>query len=173
MRNKSGVQGLTRQRRNYLMAIWLGLFAMLMIHLGPLISGVQALSSTDAVFLEHASASTAQQHAVAIHEHSADSHAEHAVHAEHVEHTEHAVDYHALMGHHSAPAGAPQWLADLEMCGYCDLLTISPPLVLVLVLALPIVPPIQWLAVLPAPPKPLPAAHSLRHPRAPPFPLLT
>lgn len=155
---------MTRQRRNHLMAIWLGLFAMLMIHVGPLISAVQALSSTDAVFLEHASDSTAQEHAVAMHAHSPNSH---------VEHAEHAVDYHALMGHHSAPAGAPQWLADLEMCGYCDLLTISPPLVLVLVLALPIVPPVQWLAVLPAPPKPLPAAHSLRHPRAPPLPLLT
>ena len=41
------VSGLMRQRRNHLMAIWLGLFAMLMIHGGPLISCTQALSSLD------------------------------------------------------------------------------------------------------------------------------
>lgn len=141
------------------MAIWLGLFAMLMIHVGPLISGTQALVlSHQAVSLE--SDSVVVEH----HQHGsmlvgevigADTRAD-------------AVDYHALMGHHSAPSGAPEWLTNLEMCGYCDLLTVSPPLVLVVLLALPVRPQVQWLAVLPTPPMPLPAAHSLRHPRAPP-----
>ena len=144
-----------RQRRNHLICIWLGLFAMLMIHVGPLISGTQALLVVDAVSIEPTSES-AMQHA------SADTH-------DPAEHAQHSVDHHALMGHHSAPAGAPQWLANLEMCGYCDLLTISPPLVLAPLLFIPIAPQVQWLAVLPTPPKPLAAAHRLSHPRAPPI----
>ena len=148
-----------KQRRTHYMAIWLGLFAMLMIHVGPLISGTQALVlshhsaslESDSVVVEH------HQHATMLVDEmiGADTHAD-------------AVDYHALMGHHSAPSGAPEWLTNLEMCGYCDLLTVSPPLVLVVLLALPVRPQVQWLAVLPTPPMPLPAAHSLRHPRAPP-----
>ncbi len=170
-----------RQRRNHLMAIWLGLFAMLMIHVGPLISGTQALSSLDsdtdfteqhlyeratpaialstlaseAVFAEH------HQHAIML----ADDVVQASAHADH------AVDYHALMGHQKAPEGAPQWLANLEMCGYCDLLTISPPLVLALLQALTVPPAVQWLAVLPTPLRLQLAAHSLRHPRAPPVQL--
>ena len=163
-----------KQRRKDCMAIWLGLFAMLMIHVGPLISGTQALvASHDAVSIEShlyeraTSATTLllltsdtehHQHSAMLIDEDANPHAQ----------TEQTRDFHALMGHQPAPAGAPQWLTNLEMCGYCDLLTVSPPLVLALLLALPVVPPVQWLAVLPAPPRPLAAAHSLRHPRAPP-----
>jgi hypothetical protein len=148
---------LIKQRRNHFMAIWLGLFAMLMIHVGPLISGTQALVVVDTVVAEAA------------------AHHDHAAIAAHdsMEHAQHAVDYHALMGHHSAPADGPQWLANLKMCGYCDLLTVSPPLVLTLLLAFPVTPSVQWLAVLPAPPCLLAVAHSLRHPRAPPVYLFT
>ena len=164
------------------MALWLGLFAMLMIHVGPLISGTQALVvNRDAVTSEH------HVHELAISaparlalERSIDStdHQQHAVmlaaaNADAATQIEQTINYHALMGHQPAPAGAPQWLTNLEMCGYCDLLTVSPPLVLALLLALPVVPSVQWLAVLPAPPRPLPAVHSLRHPRAPPVHLFT
>ena len=169
-----------KQGRNHGIAIWLGLFAMLMVHVGPLISGAQALSSLDSdtdlteqhlyeraapatAFLPLASDTKHHQHAVMLVDESTHSQAQ----------AEKTSDYHALMGHQPAPAGAPQWLANLEMCGYCDLLTVSPPLVLALLLALPVVPPVQWLAVLPAPPRPLPAVHSLRHPRAPPVHLFT
>ncbi len=66
------------------------------------------------------------------------------------EHAEHAVDYHVLMGHQPARLLAPRngWLILKKCCGYCDLLTVSPPLVLALLLALPVVPPVQWLVVL-------------------------
>lgn len=169
-----------KQGRNHGIAIWLGLFAMLMIHVGPLISGTQALividekavhtesplyeRATSAIMhLPLASNTEHHQHAVMLVDESTHSQAQ----------ADKNSDYHALMGHQPAPAGAPQWLTNLEMCGYCDLLTVSPPLVLALLLALPVVPPVQWLAVLPAPPRPLPAVHSLRHPRAPPVLLFT
>ena len=152
-----------RQRRHHLIAIWLGLFAMLMIHVGPLISGAQALLVADVVVWQSTVASVIHHDAAAHHP------VKYAVtESGEAEHADHAVDYHALMGHHSAPTGAPQWLVNLEMCGYCDLLTISPPLVLTFLLALPVMPPVQWLTVLPALPRPLSAAYSLRHPRAPP-----
>ncbi len=180
MDENNGVSGLIQRGRNHGIAIWLGLFAMLMIHVGPLISGAQALIVIDAkavhtesplyeratpatAFLPLASDTKHHQHAVMLVDESTHSQAQ----------AEKTSDYHALMGHQPAPAGAPQWLTNLEMCGYCDLLTVSPPLVLALLLALPVVPPVQWLAVLPAPPRPLPAVHSLRHPRAPPVHLFT
>lgn len=149
-------------------AIWLGLFAMLMIHIGPLISGAQALAQSDAQPLQSAAvAMQSQSHA------HADNHAAEPLpllSVEASEHAEHGVDYHAMMGHHSAPAGAPQWLVNLAMCGYCDLLTVSPPLILALLVYLSIVPPVLRFAVLPALPKPLAAAYQLSHPRAPPHP---
>ena len=152
------------------MAIWLGLFAMLMIHVGPLISGAQALSVSDTVSLDRGVAPAMHHHDhVAMLEPATVPSATTDILEQ--QHMASAVDYHALMGHHRAPVGAPQWLANLEMCGYCDLLTVSPPLVFVLLLARPGLPPVHWLAVLPAPPKPLAATHSLRHPRAPPFQL--
>jgi len=161
----NGVSGLIRQCRNHLMAIWLGLFAMLMIHVGPLISGTQALLLIDTLSLEATADSVVQhdQHdhgALLAHDLALPSTVAHA--------DADAVDYHALMGHQKAPEGAPQWLANLEMCGYCDLLTISPPLVLAILQTLSVPPAMQWLAVLPVPLRLQPAAHSLRHPRAPP-----
>ncbi len=169
-----------KQRCNHGIATWLGLFAMLMIHVGPLISGTQALSSLDSdtdlteqhlyeratpatAFLPLASDTKHHQHAAMLVDENTHSQAQ----------ADKNSDYHALMGHQPAPAGTPQWLANLEMCGYCDLLTVSPPLVLALLLALPVVPPVQLLVVLPTPPRPLPAVHSLRHPRAPPVHLFT
>lgn len=158
-----------KQRRNHLMAIWLGLFAMLMIHVGPLISGAQALMLVDTLSL-HATTDSAMQHDH--HDHTAllaqDLPLPVASASLDAEHAEHAVDYHALMGHQSAPEGTPQWLVNLKMCGYCELLALSPPLLLVLSLALPAPPLVQWLVVLPAPLRLQPAAHSLHHPRAPP-----
>ncbi len=150
-----------KRRRNHLMAIWLGLFAMLMIHVGPLISGTQALVVNNHILSLESNVASSEHH-----QHAPMS--GEAVYSAKVDSADETVDYHALMGHHSAASGAPEWLTNLEMCGYCDLLTVSPPLVLVVLLALPVRPQVQWLAVLPTPPKPLPAAHSLRHPRAPP-----
>lgn len=147
--------GVTGQRRSYLAALGLGLFAMLLIHLGPLLSGGQALAAA------HSSPS-AHSLPGALH------HADHDHDSGAVEHALHTVDYHALMGHHSVLVGAPDWLAALEMCGYCDLLTVSPALVLALLLALPVVPCLPCLAILPSYTKPLAATYSRRHPRAPP-----
>lgn len=142
---------MNQQRRNTLVAVWLGLFVMLMIHVGPLISGAQALSGNTVAEI------TAQ--------------AEHHHHAvqDSLEQAGSAVDYHALMGHHSVPDGMPQWLANLEMCGYCELLTISPPLVFSFFLALAIAPAVQRLAALPVALRLQPAAHSLSYSRAPPI----
>ncbi len=162
-----------KQRRTHLMAIWLGLFAMLMIHVGPLISGAQALLLVDTLSLELVtdSATPHDQHdhaAMLAHELTIPV-ASASLAAEHIEHADHSVDYHALMGHKSAPAGAPQWLANLEMCGYCHLLTLSPAVTLVVLLSLPVPPAVQWLATLPVPLRLPVAAYSLQHPRAPPI----
>lgn len=151
------MSGVTGQRRSYLAALGLGLFAMLLIHLGPLLSGGQALAAAHSSPPVH-SLPAALHHAD--HDHDHDSGA--------VEHAVHTVDYHALMGHHSVPVAAPEWLAALEMCGYCDLLTVSPALVLALLLALPVAPCLPCLAILPSYTKPVAASYSLRHPRAPP-----
>ncbi len=168
-----------KQRRNHLMAIWLGLFAMLMIHVGPLISGAQALSSLDSdtdVTEQHlyeratpaiALSSLASDAVFAEHHQHATMLADDVVQAS--AHAEHTVDYHALMGHQPAPEGTPQWLANLEMCGYCHLLTLSPAVTLAVLLSLPVPPAMQWLAALPVPLRLPVAAHSLQHPRAPPI----
>ena len=126
MDENNGVSGLIQRGRNHGIAIWLGLFAMLMIHVGPLISGTQASIEMAAAVVRSASslherATPAIMHLPLAsntehHQHSNMPLAE-TVHAS--EHAEHAVDYHALMGHQPAPAGTPQWLANLEMCGYC------------------------------------------------------
>lgn len=60
----------------------------------------------------------------------------------------HDADHHALMGHRPNPF-LPDWVNNLKMCGYCELLTLSPALILAL------------LAVLFAPPL-LPAAPPYR-----------
>lgn len=96
-------------------AFWLGCFAVLMMHLGPLISGVQGVSAMqDVSFLEQ------------------------PLHAEHGAVTAasgHDADHHALMGHRPNPF-LPDWVNNLKMCGYCELLTLSPALILALVFAL-------------------------------------
>jgi hypothetical protein len=69
--------------------------------------------------------------------------------------------------HHRSTPGEPAWLAALEMCGYCELLTLSPPLSLSQQLVLP---EYQPTVILPLPEAPQPAAprRSSGHPRAPP-----
>src|SRR5690606_4896567 len=69
--------------------------------------------------------------------------------------------------HHRATPGQPAWLAALEMCGYCELLTLNPPLSLPPQLLLP---EHQPTFVLPLPETPQPAAprRGDGHPRAPP-----
>lgn len=118
------------RKRLSTMSIWLGLFAMLMIHVGPLYSAVQAAQAR-----------------------------EHHHHAEH-EHSAH--------GHHRQDAsGEPAWLAALELCGYCELLTVNPPLNLSVDLVLPRHEPAH---LQPLPEQPLPSAsrRSSGYPRAPP-----
>lgn len=144
-----------QQRRNTRAAVWLGLFAMLMIHVGPLISAAQAVS-------ENASVT-----AVSLTAHTHSSHSMQHIH-DAAEHAAHGVDYHTLMGHQSVPDGMPQWLVNLDICGYCDLLTISPPLLLTLSTALAVPSALPWMAVLPAPVQLQSVAHSLSYSRAPP-----
>ncbi len=102
------------------LAFWLSCFAVLMMHLGPLISGAQGLLSQENVHEQQLA--ELSHHATAHHQQHAD--------------VGHDMDHHALMGHMSNPS-LPQWVNDLMMCGYCDLLTFSPGVVLQLVFALP------------------------------------
>lgn len=96
-----------QKKRLSIVSIWLGLFAMLMIHVGPLYSAIQTTQT--------AAASVSQHHSHSHHEQSPSAH-----------------------GHHKQASGSePAWLAALEMCGYCELLTLNPPLTLSLDLALP------------------------------------
>lgn len=114
--------------------IWLGLFAMLMIHVGPLYSALQ-MSQVAA----------------------APSH----LHADH----DHVASAPAL--HHQASTSEPAWLAALELCGYCKLLTLHPPLALTLDLILPRHEPERF-APLPAAPLLPILRHGGNHARAPP-----
>nr|WP_284691934.1 DUF2946 domain-containing protein [Pseudomonas oligotrophica] len=121
------------------------MFAMLMIHVGPLYSALQV----------------AQRHSAAL----ATASVEHAGHAGHVAHAEH--DAGAPVHHRQARHGEPQWLAALELCGYCELLTLNPPLSLAVDLALPEHRPVHF-QPLPAVPLVEAPRHSRGHPRAPP-----
>ncbi|WP_407291666.1 DUF2946 family protein [Stutzerimonas zhaodongensis] len=77
---------------------------MLMIHVGPLYSALQAKPSAG--------------------EHS------------HAHQSAHAVP--AGAAHHgTGGAQNPTWLQALDLCGYCELLTLNPPLTLTLELAMP------------------------------------
>ncbi len=130
---------LVQNKRLSTLSIWLGLFAMLMIHVGPLYSAIQA----------------AQTVAVPMGEHH-----------QHAGHDAHSPSAH---GHHKQPMGQePAWLTALEMCGYCELLTLNPPLTLSLDLALPRHEPAHFL---PLPDEPLIRAlrRSSGHARAPPY----
>lgn len=91
------------------LAFWLGCFAMLMMQLGPVLSGAQSVMAVGGP--ESVQLASAADH-------------------DHADHKQHA-----LMGHFYNPQ-LPDWVNNLQMCGYCDLLTLSPALLLALVLAL-------------------------------------
>lgn len=136
-------------------AFWLGCFAVLMMHLGPLVSGVQGILSPEKPFLQQM---VAQHGNGAGHDHAAGSGLA-------VQHEHH--DHHALMGHRVNPH-LPGWVNNLKMCGYCELLTLSPALMLALILLVLASPQQRPL------PRYLAAVHAavLRlhaSPRAPPF----
>lgn len=124
------------------MGLWLGFFAMLMIHVGPLYSALQSFQPAVIEMQAH------QQH-------QADPHAGHG-------------QANAAHAHHSqASANEPAWVAALDLCGYCELLTLSPPLTVSVEQALPWYAPRHFLA-LPEQPLPQPLRRSSGHPRAPP-----
>lgn len=111
----------------------LGLFAMLMIHVGPLYSALQLAPSVSISTAEHS-------------------------HAAHVQ-----------PGHRGQQArGAePAWLTALDLCGYCELLTLSPPLVLAVLLAMPYYAP-SYARLRPQHPLPSAPRRAAGYPRAPP-----
>jgi len=124
------------------LSIWLGLFAMLMIHVGPLYSALQVSPPESAVMGEH----------------------HHTAH----EHAEEGAPVKAVAHHRALASDGPAWLTALELCGYCELLTLNPPLTLSVDLALPLHRPAYFHAL---PQAPLPSAErrSSGHPRAPPY----
>lgn len=128
-----------RRKGQFTAGLWLGLFAMLMIHVGPLYSASQLKAAQP-----DAAAPIAHQH----HHHDAKAHPS-AVHSP------------------SRSDSQPAWLASLDLCGYCELLTLSPPLVLAFAPALPYFPPVYARLI---PQQPLPAMPRLTggHARAPP-----
>lgn len=67
----------------------------------------------------------------------------------HVHQDEHA-EHHAMPGHIPNPH-LPQWVNNLLMCGYCELLTLSPALMLALLFVLALTPSrvvvITWLVL--------------------------
>lgn len=129
------------RKRLSTLSIWLGLFAMLMIHAGPLYSALQMTQSSAGLEEHH-------------------PHAEHG----HAYATQAAPSH---QGHHRQSANQPEWLAALEMCGYCELLTLNPPLSLSLTLVLPQHQPVQA-APLPDPPLHSTLRYIGSYPRAPP-----
>jgi len=112
---------------------------MLMIHVGPLYSASQLKAAQP-----DAAAPIAHQH----HHHDAKGHPS-SVHSP------------------SRSDSQPAWLASLDLCGYCELLTLSPPLVLAFAPALPYFPPVYARLISQ---QPLPAMPRLTggHARAPP-----
>lgn len=125
------------------MSIWLGLFAMLMIHVGPLYSAFQAAPASVVASGEH--------HHALMHEH-----AETAMPAK-------AAPHHAALA-----SEGPAWLSALDLCGYCELLTLNPPLTLSVDLVLPLHRPAYFHA-LPQAPRLTAMRRSSGHPRAPPY----
>ena len=84
---------------------------MLMIHVGPLYSALQAGAAQTPLAGEP------------VHMHG------------HLGEQEPAA---APVHHGAGKAEGPAWLGALKFCGYCELLTLNPPLTLSLVLALPL-----------------------------------
>lgn len=123
------------RKRNLTVSIWLGLFAMLMIHVGPLYSAVQATQPT----ISETNDGNGHAHI-------------------------------AVQGspHHDVSANGPAWLSALKSCGYCDLLTLNPPLVLAVDLVLPRHVP-AYAQPLPAQPRRSALRRSSGYPRAPPY----
>lgn len=98
------------------LAYRLGCFALLMMLVGPIISGAQGVVAGQAAG------------------HTAHTQHSHDAHADQQDEHSHAL-HHALMGHIPNPY-VPQWVNDLMMCGYCELMTLSPALLLALMFAL-------------------------------------
>lgn len=115
-------------------SIWLGLFAMLMIHVGPLYSALQ---------MAQVAAAPSHLHADPEQVSSTPAH------------------------HHQASTSEPAWLAALKLCGYCELLTLNPPLALTLDLILPRHESERFAALPAAPLLPI-LRHGGSHARAPP-----
>ena len=135
-------EGLLRMRKRLsTLSIWLGLFAMLMIHAGPLYSALQMAQASAGL-------------------------EEHDPHSGHTHVTDASSSHH---GHHQQSANQPEWLAALEMCGYCELLTLNPPLALSLHLVLSQHQPVPGQTLPETPLKQL-LRHSGSHARAPPVP---
>lgn len=113
--------------------LWLGFFAMLMVHIGPLYSAIQ---------LGPSAATSASEH-------------HHGAHAQTEHHLQHQSD------------AEPAWLTALDLCGYCELLTLSPPLVLAVIVTMPYYAPsyARLRSEQPLPPEP---RRSSGYPRAPP-----
>ncbi len=133
-------------------AFWLGCFAMLMMQLGPVISGVQAVMAGSALQTDMQPYLLEEQ-GVKL----ADARQDHADH-----------DHHALMGHTPNPH-LPDWANNLKMCGYCELLTLSPALLLALVFALPLLAARLLSVTWKAPDIPSPRLRLHAAPRAPPL----
>lgn len=134
-------------------SIWLGLFAMLMIHVGPLYSALQ-MAQADA-------APQVQQYSS-----SHDDHLHHA-HPQRGHSAEPQPSQQSHHGHHRSTPGQPEWLVALEMCGYCELLTINPPLAVAIQLLLPRYQP-QQVHILPDAPLRQPPHQRHRYARGPP-----
>ena len=139
------------RKRRLTSSIWLGLFAMLMIHVGPLYSALQMAQADAAPPLQQYSAGHSDHQSHAQRGHSADSHSPRPSH----------------QSHHRTSPGQPDWLVALEMCGYCELLTINPPLTVAVQLLLPRYQP-QQVQILPDAPLQQAPYQRHRYPRGPP-----
>ena len=120
------------RKRLTTLSIWLGLMAMLMIHVGPVYSALQ-LAPHDGQYQD----------------------------------AEHELGASAPAHHGKLPSAGPVWLSALEMCGYCELLTLNPPLTVSLYFVLPQHQPVQAQALPETPLRPS-LRHGGSHPRAPP-----
>lgn len=111
--------------RLHRLAFWLGLIAVVLMHVGPLISGALAGTVTSANLSDVQWVQVLEQD---LHCTEVVPGASSSLSSE--------VDYHALMGHSTAQTGL-DWLDELLLlCGYCELLTLNPLLIIALCLVL-------------------------------------